>query len=77
MVVRSIERRPGSELAEGQIWKLQHVYIQIVQMGKTLLHYRMMDFLGQRGVRTQISSVSVMKDYLYSRHARLMRGYTA
>jgi hypothetical protein len=60
-------------LAKGQIWKLNHVYIQIVELGKTLLHYRMLDSLGQRGVRTQISGIDTMWSYLRTRHAQLIR----
>jgi hypothetical protein len=63
---------PG--LAKGQVWKLKHAYIQIVELGHRLLHYRMMDSLRERGVRIQISGIDVMRGYLKSRHAELMRG---
>ena len=61
-------------LAKGQVWRLEHAYIQIVDLGKRLLHYRMMDSLGQKGVKTQVSGVDVMWGYLTSRCARLVRG---
>jgi len=62
---------PG--LAKGQVWKLKHAYIHIVDLGHRLLHYRMLDTPGQRGVRTQMSGIDVMWAYLKSRHARLIK----
>ena len=66
---------PG--LAQGQIWRLNHAYIQIVELGQRLLHYRMLESLGQKGVRTQVSGIDVMWEYLRSRGARLVRGGAA
>ena len=60
------------QLAKGQVWRLQHVYIQIVELGKRLLEYKMLDAPGQRGARIQMSSVDVMREYLETRHATLM-----
>jgi hypothetical protein len=65
-------KKPSPGLAKGQVWKLKHVYIQIVELGHRLLHYRMLDSLGQKGVRTQISGIDTMWGYLRSRHARLL-----
>lgn len=67
-------RAPALELAKGQIRRLHHLYIQIVELGKRLLEYRMLDSLSQRGVRTQMSSVDVMQEYLRTRHAKLVEG---
>lgn len=61
------------ELAKGQIWQLKHVYIRIMELGKRLLHYKMMDSLDDHGARTQISGIDVMRGYLASRRARLVR----
>jgi hypothetical protein len=61
------------ELAKGQIWQMKHACICIVELGNRLLHYKMLDFLGQKGVRTQISGIDVMWNYLRSRHARLVK----
>jgi hypothetical protein len=69
-------RTAAFRLAKGQVWRLQHAYIQIGDLGKRLLEYRMLDFLGQRGVKLKMSSVEVMRDYLATRHARLMRNLT-
>jgi hypothetical protein len=66
-------KKAARNLAKGQVWRLQHVYIQIVELGKRLLEYKMLDSPEQKGVRTQMSSVEVMREYLESRHARLLR----
>jgi hypothetical protein len=68
------EKRSGPGLARGQVWKLRHVYIQVVELGKRLLEYRMMDSLDEQGVRTQVSGIDVMWGYLTTRHARLIKG---
>jgi hypothetical protein len=60
-------------LAKGQLWQLKHFYIQIVQLGKRLLEYRMLSAPDESGVRTKQSGVDTMWGYLRSRHARLVK----
>jgi hypothetical protein len=60
-------------LAKGQLWRLKHVYIYIVELGNRLLEYRMMDSPEERGVRTKTSSIDVMLNYLESRRAQLIK----
>ncbi len=60
------------QLAKGQLWKLSHAYIQIVDLGKRLIHFRMLARLGERGVRTQMSDIETLWRYLKSRHAQLV-----
>lgn len=59
-------------LAPGQLWKLNHVYIEIVELGKRLLHYKMLARPNEMGARTLLSGVDTMWGYLKSRHARLI-----
>jgi hypothetical protein len=66
-------KKAAQGLAKGQVWRLKHVYIRIVELGKRLLEYKMLDSPEQKGVRTQMSSVEVMHEYLETRHARLLR----
>ena len=63
-------------LAKGQLWKLSHAYIEIVELGKRLLQYRMMTRPDERGVRTLMSGVDTMWGYLRSRHAKLVEKST-
>ena len=51
---------------------MKNAYIQIVELGKRLIHYRMMKQLGQLRVRTQMSGIATMGDYLKTNHARLV-----
>jgi hypothetical protein len=73
----SKKRRTGdiqNRLATGQLWKLNHFYIQIVELGKKLIHYRMLSDLKETGARIKTSGVDVMRGYLESRHAQLVHG---
>ena len=63
---------PG-ELAKGQLWKLSQFYIQIVELGKRLIHYRMLSDMKESGARIKTSSIEVMRGYLKSRRARLVQ----
>jgi len=60
-------------LARGQRWKTKDVYIEIVQLGKTLIDYKLLRELGQRR-RTQTTTFKSMEDYLKTNEARLMKG---
>ncbi len=60
-------------LANGQVWKTGNAYIQIVELGKRLIDYRMMRELGQAR-RTQTSSIETMEHYLKTNEARLVKG---
>ena len=60
-------------LANGQLWKTDDAYIQIVELGKRLIDYRMMRQLGQSR-RTQTSTIETMENYLRKNEARLVKG---
>ncbi|MGA2866411.1 MAG: hypothetical protein ABSF95_18205 [Verrucomicrobiota bacterium] len=60
-------------LTRGQLWKTDRAYIHIVELGKTLLHYRMTRSLKQKGVVTRMSAIGTMADYLKTNDARLVK----
>ena len=60
-------------LASGQRWKTKDAYIEIVELGKRLIHYRMVRHLGQMR-RTQTSGIDTMESYLKAHEARLVKG---
>ncbi len=60
-------------LANGQLWKTENAYIQIVELGKRLIDYRMMRELGQTR-RIQTSSIETMERYLKEHEAQLVKG---
>jgi hypothetical protein len=72
----SKKRQVGGEgvgLAKGQLWKLNDLYIQIVELGKKLIHYRMLSDARETGARIKTSGVDVMWGYLKSRRAQLVQ----
>jgi hypothetical protein len=66
--------RASARLAKGQLWKLSHLYIQIVELGKKLIHYRMLTDIKEPGAKIKTSEVDVMWGYLKSRRAQLVHG---
>ena len=68
-----VKKKALPALANGQVWKTDNAYIQIVELGKRLIDYRMMRELGQTR-RIQTSSIETMEKYLKSNEARLIKG---
>jgi hypothetical protein len=60
-------------LAKGQRWKTKDAYIEIVELGKTLIDYKLLRELGQMR-KTQTTTFETMEHYLKTKEARLMRG---
>jgi hypothetical protein len=71
--VKVKSKRSMPALANGQVWKTENAYIQIVELGKRLIDYRMMRELGQAR-RIQTSSIETMENYLKKNEARLIKG---
>ena len=61
------------ELAKGQLWKTREGYLEIVDV-KRLVHYRILKHPRQRLVRTQMSNMADLQDYLKSHEAELVEG---
>jgi hypothetical protein len=60
-------------LAKGQLWQTKQSYIQITDIGKSLVDYRMMIKIGQMR-RTQTTVHATMEYYLKTNKARLIEG---
>jgi hypothetical protein len=58
-------------LAKGQLWRTDHGHIQIVDLGKLLVHYKMLKDLHQMR-RTQMSRIDSMKVYLKTNAGQLV-----
>ena len=71
--MRTTRKKTALPLAKGQLWKINDAYIQIVEHGKRLIHYKMMKNVGQRGVFTHMSAVTALEDYLRDNGARLVK----
>ena len=73
MKIKVNSKKALPALARGQLWKTENAYIQIVDLGKRLIDYRMMRQLGQSR-RTQTSTIETMEKYLKANEARLVKG---
>jgi hypothetical protein len=59
-------------LSKGQIWQVKETFVQIVDAGKTLIHYTMSPKPRQRGLRVHMATRETVQDFLKSNRARLM-----
>jgi hypothetical protein len=66
---RKTSTRP---LAKGQLWRTEKAYVQIVEMGKRLIHYKMPRELGQRAVKTHTVGIETLASYLKTNRATLV-----
>jgi hypothetical protein len=62
---------PPPSLLKGQIWKVKDTYVQIVDAGKTLIHYTMSPKPRQRGLRVHMATRETVQDFLKSNQAKL------
>ena len=69
-------KKPSPALANGQLWKTEKGHIQIVDLGKMLVHYKMLRELHQMR-RTQMSRIDTMVGYLKTNRAQLVESRAA
>jgi len=74
MKTKTQERR---SLAKGQVWKTRAANIEIVGLGKSLIHYKITRQFGPKQVSAQISGIQPMATYLKTHQARLIKGPSA
>jgi len=58
-------------LAKGQLWKMDDRHVEIMEVGKTLTHYRV--FQSQKRVPISLSGITAVQAYLKTNGARLIR----
>jgi hypothetical protein len=64
-------KKSSPALAKGQLWKTAQGHIRIVELGKLLVHYKMLRDLRQMR-RTQMSRIDAMTGYLKTNRAQLV-----
>jgi hypothetical protein len=64
-------KKASPALAKGQLWRTQQCHIRIVELGKMLVHYKMLRDLHQMR-RTQMSRIDSMVVYLKTNRAELV-----
>lgn len=74
MKIKSQKRR---SLARGQVWKTRAADIEIVGLGKRLIHYKITQQYGPKHVSAQISGIDAMSNYLDLHQAQLVKGTSA
>jgi hypothetical protein len=69
-----IKTHSRQSLAKGQIWKTGAADIEIVALGKRLIHYKITKQFGRKRMSAQISGIEAMANYLVTHEARLVKG---
>ena len=64
-------------LTKGQLWKTDSGYIQIWDIGKRRIDYKMMKEPGKKAVRTQATSIHTLEEYLNTQKAVLTKASAA
>ncbi len=59
-------------LATGQLWKTDDAYVQIVELGKKLIHYKLLKDPKQPVVMTRMIRTDALAVYLRMTEATLM-----
>jgi hypothetical protein len=65
-------KRTPPGLAKGQVWKTDNTYLQIVELGKKLIHYKLMKDPRQPVVMTRLIRIDALAVYLRATEATLM-----
>jgi hypothetical protein len=59
-------------LATGQLWKMKHAYVEIVELGKNLIRFRLMTSPREICERPIMSGIDTLARYLLARQAELV-----
>ena len=58
-------------LVKGQLWKMNDVHIEIMEVGKTLTHYRL--YQNQKRVPISLGGIGTVQEYLKKNKAVLVK----
>ncbi len=67
-----VERRRPRTLEKGQLWKVEHGYVYIVELGKRLIHYKMLKHPDQKAVMTRLIGIEALVNFLRHSEAELV-----
>lgn len=59
-------------LEKGQIWKIEGQYLHISELGKKLVHYRLLKTIGQRAARGRLANRQEVFEVLQQQQATLL-----
>ena len=74
--MKTNQKTPSPALAKGQLWSTAKGHIKIVELGKMLVHYKLLRDLRQMR-RTQMSRIDTMEGYLKTNRAQLVESSAA
>jgi len=60
------------KLEAGQLWRIEHGYVYIVELGKRLIRYKMLRRSNTSGAPTQLIAVEALLNYLGQTEAELV-----
>ena len=66
------EAKCSHPLEPGQLWRLEHGYLYIVELGKRLIYYRMLRQPDQRAAVTRMIALESLLNYLSQSEAELL-----
>ncbi len=64
------KRSRAPQLEKGQLWKMEDKHLEIMEVGKTLTHYRL--FSNQKRVPISLGGIATVQDYLRNNRAELI-----
>jgi hypothetical protein len=62
----------GQTLQPGQLWKIEHGYVHIVEVGKRLVHYKTLRQPNQRAAVIRMIGIEALLKYLAYCEGQLM-----
>lgn len=62
----------AQRLEAGQLWKLEHGYVYIVELGKRLILYKMLRQPEQRAALTQMIRIEALLNFFLQNEAELV-----
>jgi len=74
--MKTNEKKSSPALAKGQLWNTPKGHIKIMELGKMLVHYKMLKDLRQMR-RTQTSRIESMEVYLKTNGGQLVENSMA
>jgi hypothetical protein len=74
--MKTTGKKRSPALAKGQLWSTKDNHIRIMELGKRLVHYKMLRDLRQMR-RTQMSRIDTMEAYLKTNRAQLVEDTVA
>lgn len=72
MSMKLHEKKGLQPLEEGQMWKLEHGYLYIAELGKRLIHYKLLRQPNQKAVATRLIGIGELMTFLRRNEAELL-----